>query len=123
MKRRYLACVGLCLVILLTGCDGRQPETTTSYTYQTNPATGATTYTSTTAVDPWQRNTAVCVGFLNIGSCNQSQTVIFKPAGLPETTAGGMTFPDLVMGLVLICGCFIVVFVAASFGLGHTEGG
>jgi len=114
MKRSIIILAFLALFVL-AGCEGDFASPTTT-DYQTE----TTTTTTTAAAEMTQtHNRSVCVGVLNLGSCNtvqvntQTQTVN-RPAGAPAPThADGMTGAGMVGTTVLLClGFIFCMFVA-----------
>jgi len=108
------------LALLLAGCGGNFASPTTT-DYQTE----TTTTTTTAAAEMTQtHNRSVCVGFLNIGSCNtvqvntQTQTV-HKVPGVPAPAPNnGMTGAEMVGTLMLLCIAFVFVVGAAGAVMG-----
>ncbi len=106
MKLAILALA--CLALTLTGCGGDfASPTTTTTAYQTR---------TTTTVMSQDHGKAVCIGMLNLGSCNTVQVNTQAPAAYPSNAA------ELGGGLLLIMASFFVVFVGACFALGTREG-
>ena len=117
-----LAFMGCMALFVLAGCGGdfASPSTTD---YQTT----TTTTTTTAAAEMTQtHNRSVCVGILNVGSCNtvqvntQTQTVN-RTAGLPAPQQSGPTGAQTVGTLVLLCLGFI--FVVGVAGVVMRAGG
>ena len=107
------------LALLLAGCGGDFASPTTTETTTTETAT-----TTTAAAEMTQtHNRSVCVGFLNIGSCNtvqvntQTQTV-HKVPGVPAPQASGQTGMEMIGTLVLLCLAFIFVMGFAAMFMG-----
>jgi hypothetical protein len=105
MKLNIIALVFLALVLAGCGGDFASPTTTD---YET------TTTTTTATADMTQtHNRSVCVGFLNIGSCNtvqvntQTQTV-HRTAGAPAPApSDDMSGAEMIGVTVLLCIGFI----------------
>jgi hypothetical protein len=99
------------LALLLAGCDGNiASPTTTDY---------ETTTTITTADMTQTHNRPVCVGLLNLGSCNTvAVQTINRPAGSPAPQPTGPTGAQTVGTLVLLCLAFVFVVGVAGAALG-----
>jgi hypothetical protein len=114
---KYSIMVLAFLALLLAGCEGDIASPTTTTT---------TTTTTTAAAELAQdHNKAVCVGLLNIGSCNTTQTSVqtVRPARAPAPAPnqGGMGLDELLSGLTIIFIAFFVLFVGAALAMGTRQ--
>jgi hypothetical protein len=108
------------LMFILAGCGGDfASPTTTDY---------ETTTTTTTAIQSAEmtqtHNRSVCVGILNIGSCNtvqvntQTQTVHKVPGVLAPAPSNNMSLTEVLGITVLLCVAFFIVVGIAGAVMG-----
>lgn len=117
MKRIFFL---MALVLFLAGCGGDFASPTDSHDETT---TTTTMETQTAALE--QSNTKqICVGLLNIGSCNQAQSNVqtaSRPAGAQviQPHDPGPTAAEIVCTVVALLAAFVVCMIGAMALMGN----